>query len=68
MRAPAGFKIVFAFQGDNEMKVKNVQVRGGYVLHMGTVEGTLAVGDKVQLSIDEDRRRKILKIISHWKC
>ena len=42
---------------DNELKVKNVQVRGGYVLHMGTVEGTLSVGDTVQLNIDEDRRR-----------
>eukprot|EP00088_Acartia_fossae_P048117 TRINITY_DN5241_c0_g1_i1.p1 TRINITY_DN5241_c0_g1~~TRINITY_DN5241_c0_g1_i1.p1 ORF type:complete len:1381 (+),score=416.02 TRINITY_DN5241_c0_g1_i1:46-4188(+) len=50
----------FIVKGDNEMKVKNVQVRGGYVLHMGTVEGTLAVGDKVQLSIDEDRRRNVM--------
>ena len=26
-----------------------LKVRGGYVLHMGTVEGTLAVGDTVDL-------------------
>ena len=39
------------------MKVRNVQVRGGYVLHMGTVEGNLAVGDTVTLNIDEERRR-----------
>ncbi len=37
--------------------MKNVQVRGGYVLHMGTVEGNLSVGDSVLLNIDEDRRR-----------
>ena len=32
--------------------VRDVQVRGGYVLHVGTVEGTLAVGDTVTLTID----------------
>ncbi|CAG2248862.1 AARS [Mytilus edulis] len=35
-----------------EFKVKNVQVRGGYVLHVGHIEGTLRVGDVVQLTID----------------
>ena len=38
---------------DDEFKVKNVQVRGGYVLHIGTAEGNFAVGDTVKLSIDE---------------
>ena len=38
---------------ETEFRVKNVQVRGGYVLHIGSVEGTLMVGDKVKLQIDE---------------
>lgn len=36
-----------------EFKVKNVQVRGGYVLHIGIIEGTLRVGDVMNLSVDE---------------
>ncbi len=32
--------------------MKDVQVRGGYVLHMGSIEGSLRVGDKVQCTID----------------
>uniref|UniRef100_A0A8D0G4K0 Alanine--tRNA ligase n=1 Tax=Sphenodon punctatus TaxID=8508 RepID=A0A8D0G4K0_SPHPU len=43
-----------------EFTVKNVQVRGGYVLHIGTVYGNLAVGDKVRLYVDEPRRRPIM--------
>lgn len=39
-----------------EFTVKNTQVRGGYVLHIGTVYGTLRVGDRVSLCIDEVRR------------
>lgn len=50
----------FIVKGDNEMKVTNVQVRGGYVLHMGTVEGVLSVGDTVTLNIDEERRRNVM--------
>ena len=38
---------------DVEFRVRNVQVRGGYVLHIGVIEGTLRVGDTVKLSIDE---------------
>ena len=33
--------------------MKNVQVRGGYVLHIGTVEGTFRVGDTVKCLVDE---------------
>lgn len=33
--------------------MKNTQVRGGYVLHVGTVYGTLKVGDHVILHVDE---------------
>ncbi|XP_054253148.1 alanine--tRNA ligase, cytoplasmic [Indicator indicator] len=43
-----------------EFTVKNVQVRGGYVLHTGTLYGSLRVGDEVQLSIDEARRRPVM--------
>ncbi|XP_013181141.1 PREDICTED: alanine--tRNA ligase, cytoplasmic [Papilio xuthus] len=43
-----------------EFTVKNVQVKGGYVLHSGKVEGTLKVGDKVSLHIDTERRRLIM--------
>lgn len=38
-----------------EFTVKNTQVRGGYVLHVGTVYGTLKVGDNVTLRVDEVR-------------
>ncbi|KAK6185433.1 hypothetical protein SNE40_007670 [Patella caerulea] len=44
-----------------ELRIKNVQVRGGYVLHIGTVEGVLNVGDKVKLSVDEERRCSVMK-------
>lgn len=43
-----------------EFTVKNTQVRGGYVLHVGTVYGTLKVGDHVTLRVDEARRRPIM--------
>uniref|UniRef100_H3CEF1 Alanine--tRNA ligase n=1 Tax=Tetraodon nigroviridis TaxID=99883 RepID=H3CEF1_TETNG len=43
-----------------EFTVKNTQVRGGYVLHVGTVYGTLRVGDQVTLHVDEARRRLIM--------
>ncbi len=36
-----------------EFTVKNTQVRGGYVLHIGTVYGTLKVGDRLTLQVDE---------------
>ncbi|XP_031785196.1 alanine--tRNA ligase, cytoplasmic [Nasonia vitripennis] len=44
-----------------EIRVTNVQVRGGYVLHIGTVgEGTLKKGDKLYLNVDTSRRRLIM--------
>lgn len=46
---------------DVEFSVKNVQVRGGYVLHIGVIEGTLKVGDVVKQSIDESRRVSVMK-------
>ncbi|KAK0088013.1 hypothetical protein PV325_013418 [Microctonus aethiopoides] len=44
-----------------EIRVTNVQVRGGYVLHIGTVgSGTVKKGDKLQLNVDTSRRRLIM--------
>jgi len=53
--------IVKADSEDDEFKVKNVQVRGGYVLHIGTAEGNFKIGDTVKLSIDESRRCAVMK-------
>lgn len=43
-----------------EFSVKNVQIRGGYILHIGTVEGTLYEGDEVALHLDTSRRRLVM--------
>lgn len=32
--------------------MKNVQIRGGYILHIGEVEGTIKKGDTMILKID----------------
>merc|ERR1719244_58072 len=51
-----GFMVI----GDNEIKVTNVQVRGGYVQHIGTVESVVKLDDTVQCTIDEDRRKNVM--------
>ncbi|CAK1549842.1 unnamed protein product [Leptosia nina] len=43
-----------------EFSVKNVQVKGGYVLHVGKIEGILRVGDTLSLHIDTERRRLVM--------
>ena len=43
-----------------EFNVKNVQLKGGYVLHVGTLVGSLAVGEEIELNIDEERRINIM--------
>jgi len=43
-----------------EFTVKDCQVQGGYVLHVGTVVGELKIGDKLNLYIDEQRRRRVM--------
>lgn len=43
-----------------EFTVKNVQVKAGYVLHTGKIEGTLKIGDTVSLHIDTERRRLVM--------
>ena len=45
---------------ETEFTVKNVQVRGGYVVHIGNLEGHLKVGDEVKLNIDQPRRKLIM--------
>merc|ERR1719219_2461710 len=50
----------FLVNGDNEVKVTNVQVRGGYVMHIGPVEGVFKVGDEVECLIDEERRKNVM--------
>jgi|UniRef100_A0A2S2QY24 alanyl-tRNA synthetase len=46
---------------DTEFYIKNVQVRAGYILHVGILEsGSLKVGDQVVLKIDEKRRRLVM--------
>ena len=34
------------------MVIRDVQVKGGYIVHMGTVEGVIKVGDKLNLLVD----------------
>lgn len=42
---------------ENELLVDRVFNRGGYILHIGVVEGELKVGDKLDLQFDVVRRR-----------
>ena len=47
--------------GRAEFAVRNVQARGGYVVHAGTLHaGRLAVGDRVALRLDEARRTRVM--------
>lgn len=43
-----------------EFVVKNVQVKAGYILHTGVIEGKLKKGDQVALNIDTERRRLVM--------
>lgn len=49
-------------EGDDsvEFSVKNVQVRAGYVIHIGSIEGSLNKGDLVNLHLDTSRRRLVM--------
>lgn len=44
-----------------EFLVDRVYNRGGYILHIGVVEGNLSVGDEVSLQIDTNRRSLTMK-------
>lgn len=52
--------IVKAGDEQIEFRVKDVQVRGGYILHIGSLEGEITVGDVVKLQIDALRRRLVM--------
>lgn len=54
------YSVVFSLLQSVEFSVKNVQIRGGYILHIGTVEGTLYEGDEVSLHLDTSRRRLVM--------
>ncbi|XP_037076515.1 alanine--tRNA ligase, cytoplasmic-like [Pollicipes pollicipes] len=45
---------------ETEFTVKNVQVRGGYVLHIGSGEGTIRVGDLFHIHVDQERRKLVM--------
>jgi len=42
-----------------QLAVEDVQVYGGYVVHMGVAKGTLRVGDTVKLTLDVPRRQSL---------
>lgn len=44
-----------------EFSVKNVYNKGGYIIHVGIVEGTLRVGDELELHLDTVRRSLTMK-------
>lgn len=43
-----------------EFSIKNVQVRAGFVIHIGSIEGTLRKGDTINLHLDKSRRRLVM--------
>lgn len=43
-----------------EFKVEHAEVKGGYVCHIGVVEGNLKVGDSVSISFDTVRRKLLM--------
>jgi len=45
---------------DSEFLVKNTQVRGGYIIHIGNVEGVISVGDELKLQLDGSRRKDVM--------
>ena len=45
---------------ETEFKVEMVEVKGGYVCHIGVVEGIINVGDKMSLTIDTERRKSLM--------
>ncbi|GMT00730.1 hypothetical protein PENTCL1PPCAC_22904, partial [Pristionchus entomophagus] len=46
---------------DSHFNVNNVQIRGGYVVMVGSQDGKLKIGDTVVQKFDEDRRWRIMK-------
>jgi len=47
-------------KGDAVVTVDDVQVYGGYLLHVGDLQGELKVGDSVELLVDFARRKPVM--------
>ncbi|KAL7639225.1 UNVERIFIED_CONTAM: hypothetical protein RMT77_010759 [Armadillidium vulgare] len=45
---------------DTEFKVEFVEIKGGYVCHIGVVEGTIKVNDEFDLIFDSARRKLLM--------
>ena len=45
---------------DVEVVVRSAKIKGGYVLHVGQLEGKISVGDEVSLDVNEERRRGLM--------
>ncbi|XP_052864550.1 alanine--tRNA ligase, cytoplasmic [Anopheles cruzii] len=56
-----GFLVKVGDESGSELIVTMVYNRGGYILHIGVVEGTLRVGDEVDCHIDTVRRQLTMK-------
>ncbi|XP_058062756.1 alanine--tRNA ligase, cytoplasmic [Anopheles bellator] len=56
-----GFLVKVGDESGSELIVTMVYNRGGYILHIGVVEGTLRVGDEVECHIDTVRRQLTMK-------
>ena len=46
--------------GTSTVTVTNTQVFGGYVMHMGNLEGTMKVGAEVSTAVDYERRTDVV--------
>lgn len=44
-----------------EFSILDIQCRGGYILHIGTLHGKLNVGSRVLLSLDTVRRTALMR-------
>ncbi|XP_045625313.2 alanine--tRNA ligase, cytoplasmic [Procambarus clarkii] len=45
---------------ETEFKVESVEVKGGFVCHVGVVEGSISLGDDLNLSFDWERRKQLM--------
>ena len=45
---------------DSGILINNVQVKAGYILHKGIVEGNITIGNQVDVTFDMPKRKKIM--------
>ncbi|KAK7074913.1 hypothetical protein SK128_010626 [Halocaridina rubra] len=45
---------------ESEFKVESVEIKGGYVCHIGVVEGLFKIGDQLTLTYDMERRKLLM--------